>query len=122
MSSKAALVFRVAAVAEAFSWAALVIGMVLKYGFSASHEGGVPVLGMVHGVMFSAYVLVSLAVCKPLGWRPKTLLLALVASVPPLCTWWFETWALRTGKLDGPQRLTHGGTGLYTRNPDPTPA
>lgn len=116
MSSKAAVVFRVAAVAEAFSWAALVIGMVLKYGFSASHEGGVPVLGMVHGVIFSGYVLVTLAVFKPLGWRPKTLLLALVASVPPLWTWWFETWALRTGKLDGPRHLSHGGTALYVRD------
>lgn len=113
MSSKAALVFRVAAVAEAFSWAALVIGMILKYGFSAPNEGGVPVLGMVHGVIFICYVLVTLAVFKPLAWKPKTLLLALLASIPPLFTWLFEKWALRTGRLDGPERLTHGGTGLY---------
>lgn len=115
MSSKAALVFRVAAIAEALSWAALVIGMILKYGFSAAHEGGVPVLGMVHGVIFVCYVLVTLSVFKPLAWKPKTLVLALLASVPPLFTWWFETWALRTGKLDGPERLTYGGTGLFVR-------
>ncbi|MTD52670.1 DUF3817 domain-containing protein [Amycolatopsis pithecellobii] len=115
MSSKAALVFRVAAVAEAFSWAGLVIGMILKYGFSASHEGGVPVLGMVHGVIFICYVLVTLAVFRPLGWKPKTLVLALLASIPPLFTWWFEKWALRTGRLDGPERLTSGGTGLFVR-------
>lgn len=117
MSSKAALVFRVAAVAEAFSWAGLLIGMILKYGFGTSHEGGVPVLGMVHGVVFICYVLVSLAVFKPLGWKPKTLVLALLASIPPLFTWWFEKWALRTGRLDGPGRLTYGGTGLFTREP-----
>lgn len=117
MSSKAALVFRVAAVAEAFSWAALVIGMILKYGFSAPHEGGVPVLGMVHGIVFVAYVITTLAVIKPLGWRPRTAVLALFASIPPLFTWWFETWALRTGKLDGPERVHHGGTGLYVREP-----
>jgi integral membrane protein len=113
VSSKAALVFRVAAVAEAFSWAGLLIGMFLKYVVDAPNEGGVPVLGMVHGVIFVAYVLISLAVFKPLGWKPKTLVLALVASIPPLFTWWFEKWALRTGRLDGPERLANGGTGLF---------
>ena len=117
MSSKAALVFRVVAVAEAFSWAGLLIGMFFKYVLHSGHEGGVPVLGMVHGVIFVAYVLTSLVVFKPLGWKPKTLLLALLASIPPLFTWWFEKWALRTGKLDCPARLTYGGTGLFARQP-----
>jgi len=112
VSSKAALVFRVAAVAEALSWAGLLVGMFLKRVVELG-EGGVPVLGMVHGVVFILYVLVSLSVAKPLGWRPKTLILALLASVPPLFTWWFEAWALRNGKLDGPQRLSHGGVGLF---------
>ncbi|WP_370943648.1 DUF3817 domain-containing protein [Amycolatopsis sp. cg5] len=112
MSSKAALVFRVAAVAEALSWAGLLIGMFFKYVVEAG-QGGVPVLGMVHGVVFAVYVLVSLSVAKPLGWRPKTLLLALLSSIPPLFTWLFEKWALRNGKLDGPGRLAHGGTGLF---------
>jgi integral membrane protein len=112
VSSKAAVLFRVAAVAEAFSWAGLLIGMFFKYAIG-SGDGGVPVLGMVHGVVFSAYVLVSLSVFKPLGWRPKTLVLALLSSIPPLFTWLFEKWALRNGKLDGPARLTYGGTGLF---------
>ncbi|SEP50242.1 DUF3817 domain-containing protein [Amycolatopsis saalfeldensis] len=113
MSSKAALVFRVAAVAEALSWAALLIGMFLKYVVHSSGEGGVPVIGMVHGVIFVLYLLVSLSVAKPLGWRPKMLVLALLSSVPPLFTWLFEKWALRNGRLDGPERLTHGGVGLF---------
>jgi integral membrane protein len=117
VSSKAALVFRVAAVAEAFSWAGLLIGMYFKYGLHSAHEGGVPVLGMVHGIVFVVYVLTSLLVFKPLAWKPKTLALALLSSVPPLLTWWFEKWALRTGRLDGPERLTYGGTGLFVREP-----
>ncbi|TVT48367.1 DUF3817 domain-containing protein [Amycolatopsis rhizosphaerae] len=117
MSSKAALVFRVAAVAEAFSWVGLLIGMFLKYVVHASHDGGVPVLGLVHGVIFLCYVVVTLVVFKPLAWKPKTLVMALLSSIPPLFTWWFETWALRTGKLDGPERLTYGGTGLFVREP-----
>ncbi|WP_158887377.1 DUF3817 domain-containing protein [Amycolatopsis anabasis] len=121
MSSKAAVLFRVAAVAEAFSWAGLLIGMFFKYVVEAG-EGGVPVLGMVHGIIFVAYVLVSLVVFKPLGWRPKTLVLALLSSIPPLFTWIFEKWALRTGKLDGPERLRHGGTGLFASAPRETVA
>jgi integral membrane protein len=106
------VLFRVAAVAEAFSWAGLLIGMFVKYVVGAG-EGGVPVLGMVHGLVFLAYVLVSFAVFAPLAWRPKTLVLALLSSLPPLFTWWFEKWARRSGKLDGPARLAHGGTGLF---------
>lgn len=115
MSSKAALIFRVAAVAEAFSWAGLLIGMFFKYAMRAPYQGGVPVLGMVHGIIFIVYVLTGAAVFRSLGWKPKTLVLALLASIPPLCTWWFEAWALRTGKLDGPSRLTQGGTSLFVR-------
>ena len=113
MLFRSALVFRVAAVAEALSWAGLLIGMFFKYVVESSGQGGVPVLGMVHGVVFVLYLLVSLSVAKPLGWRPKTLVLALLSSIPPLFTWLFEKWALRNGRLDGPERLTHGGVGLF---------
>lgn len=111
MSNKAAVLFRVVAVAEAFSWAGLLIGMFFKYVVELG-EGGVPVLGMVHGVLFVLYVVVTLAVSRALGWRPGTLVAALLAAVPPMFTWAFERWALRRGKLDGPQRLRNGGTGL----------
>lgn len=111
MSNKAAVLFRVVAIAEAFSWAGLLIGMFFKYVVELG-EGGVPVLGMVHGVMFVLYVVVTLAVARPLGWRPKTVIAALLASIPPLATWLFEKWALRRGKLDGPERLNYGGTAL----------
>lgn len=111
MTNKAAVLFRVVAVAEAFSWAGLLTGMFFKYVVELG-EGGVPVLGMVHGVLFALYVVVTLAVSRVLGWRFGTLLLALLAAVPPLFTWLFERWALRRGKLDGPARLRNGGTAL----------
>lgn len=112
MAQKAAVVFRVTAVAEALSWAGLLLGMFFKYVVGAG-EGGVSVFGMVHGIVFVTYVVTSFAVFKPLAWRRKTLALALLAGVPPLCTWWFEKWALRSGKLDGPSRLVQGGTSLF---------
>ncbi|SFP31268.1 integral membrane protein [Amycolatopsis arida] len=116
MANKAAVVFRVVAVAEAFSWAGLLVGMFFKYVVDLG-EGGVPVLGMVHGIIFVLYVAVTLAVFRPLAWRPKTLVLALLASVPPLFTWIFEKWALRSGKLDGPRRRAQGGVNLFVREP-----
>lgn len=115
MSSRTAGVFRIAAVAEALSWAGLLIGMFFKYIVGIG-DGGVPVLGMVHGVVFTAYVVTTLAVFRPLRWSPATLLIGLLSSVPPLFTWLFEKWALRTGKLDGPGRITQGGTALFRDN------
>ncbi|ASR39615.1 hypothetical protein BAY61_24365 [Prauserella marina] len=118
MSNKAAVLFRVVAVAEAFSWAGLLVGMFLKYVVGAG-EGGVPVLGMVHGAMFVLYIGVTLAVFRPLRWSAKTVIVGLLAAIPPFFTWIFENWALRRGKLDGPQRLTNGGTGLFLSEPEP---
>lgn len=112
MSNKAPVLFRVVAIAEAISWVGLLIAMFFKYVVDLG-EGGVPVLGPVHGVIFILYVGAALAVFRPLRWTPKTLLLALAASVPPLFTWWFETWALRTGRLDSPAAAEYRGTGLF---------
>ncbi|MGH3951767.1 MAG: DUF3817 domain-containing protein [Pseudonocardiaceae bacterium] len=112
MSRKAATLFRVVAVAEALSWAALLVGMFVKYVVGLG-EGGVPVVGMVHGIVFMVYVVVALGVFRVLGWDFKTLAFALLASIPPLFTWFFEMWALRSGMLDGPEREQRGGLALY---------
>lgn len=112
MVGKAATLFRVVAVAEALSWLALLVGMFLKHVVRAG-DGGVPVIGMAHGVLFLTYVVVTLAVFRVFGWSLGTLALALLAGVPPMFTWLFEGWALRSGKLDGPDAERYGGTGLF---------
>jgi integral membrane protein len=91
-------VFRAVAVAEAVSWVLLLAGMFVKWVLRTS-ELGVQLAGPVHGAVFVGYVLVSLVAWRVLGWAPRTALLALVASVPPLCTLWFERWAQRSGHL-----------------------
>ncbi|MBN1094247.1 DUF3817 domain-containing protein [Blastococcus sp. TML/M2B] len=93
-----ATAFRVVAVAEAFSWVGLLIGMFVKWVLETS-EVGVQVFGPIHGGIFVAYVLVTLVAARVLRWSPVTALLALAASVPPLVTIWFERWATRTGAL-----------------------
>ena len=96
--STLARLFRIVAVAEACSWAGLLAGMFVKY-VVVHDEIGVQVLGPIHGALFLAYLVVAAVAAWSLGWGRWTLLLALVASVPPLATLWFERWATRTGRL-----------------------
>jgi integral membrane protein len=91
-------VFRAVAIAEALSWTGLLVGMFFKY-LAVGDATGVQVFGPIHGALFIAYVVVAVAVARPLRWDARTVVLALVASVPPLATWWFERWAGRTGRL-----------------------
>jgi integral membrane protein len=90
--------FRAVAIAEAVSWVLLLAGMFVKWVLKTS-ELGVQLAGPVHGAVFMVYVVISLLAWRVLRWSPGTALLALIASVPPLCTVWFERWAQRTGRL-----------------------
>ncbi len=94
----AASVFRVVAVAEALSWIGLLIGMYVKY-VPETTELGVKIFGPVHGGIFVAYVVVALLAARVLRWSPGTTILALLASVPPLASIWFERRATRVGWL-----------------------
>ncbi|WP_332643588.1 DUF3817 domain-containing protein [Aeromicrobium sp.] len=95
--------FRTVAIAEAISWALLLSAMFCKYVLESEpfglHEGGVPVAGMTHGVIFIAYVITTIVTAVIFKWRPKTTLLALAASIPPFFTYVFEVVADRKGLL-----------------------
>jgi integral membrane protein len=102
------VLFRRLAVAEATTWALLLIGMVLKYG-TRTTELGVQVFGMVHGVVFIAYCLTTLFVAVNQRWSARVTLLGLVSAVPPFMTVWFDRCAERRHLLVGAWRLTSGG-------------
>lgn len=91
--------FRTIAVVEAITWIALLVAMFLKYVVKTDHEGGVPVVGMLHGIAFSVYVVSTIVAARVLRWSLGTTALALVAAVPPAATILFERWAARTGRL-----------------------
>lgn len=95
-------VFRTAAVAEAVTWGLLLLGMSVKYGTDARHLGEslVGVFGMLHGVVFLGYCLVTLLVSVDQRWPRGTTLLGLAAAVPPFATVWFDVYAERRGRLD----------------------
>jgi integral membrane protein len=98
------LLFRRVAVAEAFTWAGLLSGMFLKY-VTRTTEVGVQVFGMLHGVVFVGYVLVTLAVAVDQQWSRRRTLLGLASAVPPFLTLWFERYAARHDLLADRWRL-----------------
>ncbi len=104
------LLFRRVAIAEAVTWALLLTGMFLKYATEAHQEGelAVRVFGMVHGVVFIAYCLVTLLVGVDQRWSRGRVLLGLVSAVPPFLTVWFDRYAERRGALAPSWRLTTG--------------
>jgi len=100
--------FRFVAVLEAFSWAGLLIGMAFKHipEINGGPEIGVKIFGPIHGAIFVIYVLVALFTARAVRWDFKTLVLAMISSIPPFMTIWFEMWAARNGKLG---ELSTGG-------------
>ena len=94
-------VFKAVAIAEALTWAGLLVGMYLKH-VAGTTELGVQVFGSLHGGIFLAYVALVLVLARTLRWSPWVTLAGLASSVPPFATLVFEVWASRTGRLDVP--------------------
>ncbi|HPA01308.1 MAG TPA: DUF3817 domain-containing protein [Chiayiivirga sp.] len=86
------------AVVEAVTWAALLVGMGLKYGVG-TRAHGVWMLGWLHGAAFLAYLATCFLAGARLRWSLWRLLLAVLAAIPPLATWPLERWYRRRGWL-----------------------
>lgn len=97
-------IFRTVAVAEAITWALLLVGMFLKY-VTETTELGVRVFGMIHGVVFVAYCVTTVVVAVDRRWSLGRSLVALLAAVPPFCTVLFDRYAERKGLLADTWRL-----------------
>jgi integral membrane protein len=95
------------AAAEMVTWALLIISMVIKYGVGP--EIYVRIFGMVHGVVFIAYGLVTLFVWANERWSVARGVLGLFSAVIPFATLPFERAMLRRGLLSDAWRLAPGG-------------
>lgn len=106
--------FRIFAFAEAVSWGALLVAMFFKWVVqedpNTGLEGGVPIVGPIHGVLFLAYCALAVVAWSTFRWNLKTLAVALLAAVPPFFTVWFEVAADRRGLLTS-----------VAEDPDPAP-
>lgn len=91
-------IFRIAAVAEALTWAGLLVGMFLKR-VTETTDLGVTVFGPIHGVAFLAYVLVTLAVAVDQRWSAGRTVLGVAAAIPPFFTVLFDAYAEKRGLL-----------------------
>ena len=87
------------ALAEAVTWTLLILGMVLKY--TGVSDAFVPVFGMLHGVVFLGYCVVTCFVWVDQRWSAGFGALGLASAVVPWATIPFERRAERTGRLDG---------------------
>ena len=99
MNSRIVSAFRIIAVVEALTWLGLLVGMYVKW-VAGTSEVGVKVFGPIHGGVFIAYVVLALLTARIQRWTVWTTVIALVASIPPFCTVWFELWAKRSGRLN----------------------
>ncbi|WP_101523337.1 DUF3817 domain-containing protein [Nocardioides houyundeii] len=96
--------YRRVAVAEAITWALLLLGMFLKY-VTETTEVMVRIGGMIHGAVFLAYCLTTVLVAVDQRWSLKNVVLGLLCAVPPFVTVWFERYAEKRGLLDSRWRL-----------------
>ncbi len=90
--------FRILAVAEAISWAALLIGMYFKW-VAKTTELGVEIAGPIHGALFVGYGVTALALWRLQRWPFMVALLAGISAVFPFATIAFERWAGKRGHL-----------------------
>ncbi|MFL4472919.1 DUF3817 domain-containing protein [Paeniglutamicibacter sp. MACA_103] len=95
------------AAGEMVTWALLIIAMVIKYGVGP--EIYVRIFGMLHGVVFIAYGLVTLFVWANERWSIPRGVLGLASAVIPFATLPFERAMLRRGLLSDSWRLAPGG-------------
>lgn len=99
--------FRIVAVAEAVTWAFLLLGMFFKY-VTRTTEALVPPAGAVHGFVFLCFVVTVAFVWINQRWSLVTGLLGLASAVVPFATIPYERWIERRGQLAGSWRLAPG--------------
>ncbi len=90
--------FRILAIAEACSWAALLAGMYFKW-IAGTTELGVEIAGPVHGALFIGYGAAALTLWRVQRWPFLVAVLAGASAVFPFATILFERWAGRRGYL-----------------------
>ena len=81
--------FRIVAFLEGLSYILLLfIATPIKY--FADDPQYVRMLGMPHGILFMAYVVIAVLISKDMKWSSKTLWIVLLASIIPFGTFYID--------------------------------
>ncbi len=84
---------RYVALAEATTFLALLVATFFKVvQDSSGGESAVSVLGPIHGILFLAYVFITLGVRPSQEWSPRTTVLILAGSVIPFGGYYVDVW------------------------------
>ena len=82
-------VFRITALLEGVSYLLLLfIATPIKYLYDDPQY--VKMLGMPHGILFMAYVVLAILISANMKWTTKTLWIVLIASVIPFGTFYID--------------------------------
>lgn len=81
---------RIMSLVETATYLLLLCGVVAKRVLDAPGEGGVPVLGPLHGVAYLVFVALALVGREEQGWDGKQTVLAIVLGAVPLGGLWVE--------------------------------
>ncbi|GAB4164234.1 MAG: DUF3817 domain-containing protein [Winogradskyella sp.] len=93
--SKFLPIFRIIALLEGVSYILLLfIATPLKY--FAKDPQYVKLLGMPHGLLFIAYVVMAILMSKDMKWNNQTLWIVLIASIIPFGTFYIDKKYLKT--------------------------
>ena len=94
----------VLAVAEACTWTALIIGLILK-AMNSIEPTLLTTIGGVHGFVFIAYGATAILVAINQRWHPGLAFLAVATALIPYASIPFEIVQAKRGALDGAWRL-----------------
>lgn len=82
-------VFRIVALLEGLSYIGLLfVGVPMKY--FANNDALVKGLGMPHGILFMAYLVMAFLIRDQMNWKGKSFIIVLLASIIPFGTFWVE--------------------------------
>ena len=82
-------VFRIVSFLEGLSYVLLLfVGVPVKYG--AGNDILVKILGMPHGILFMAYIVLALLIRQQMQWDRRATLFVLAASIIPFGTFYIN--------------------------------
>ncbi|MDO5511802.1 DUF3817 domain-containing protein [Corynebacterium sp.] len=98
---------RFAAALEMFTWALLIVGMILKY--SGTTDALMPIAGGIHGFGFLTFIAITALLWINNRWSAVQGIVGMGVSVIPFAAWPFTMWADRKGLLEGGWRFSDTG-------------